>query len=57
MKAFCTLVRRELGSHFLSWTGYVVIAAVLFLIGFSFHAMLLALTQEATDRPFTEVFY
>jgi len=57
MKAFCTLVRRELGSHFLSWTGYVVIAAVLFLIGFSFHNMLLALTQEPTDRPFTEVFY
>jgi len=57
MKAFFTLVRRELGSHFLSWTGYVVIAAVLFLIGFSLQNLLLALTTEATDRPFTEVFY
>ena len=35
MQAFCTLVRRELGSHFLSLTGYVVIATVLLLLGFS----------------------
>jgi len=41
----------------LSWTGYVIIAAVLFLIGFSFANLLLALNSEATDRPITEVFY
>ena len=40
MHAFCTLVRRELGAHFFSWTGYVVISAVLFLIGFSFHSLI-----------------
>jgi ABC-2 type transport system permease protein len=57
MRAFWTLVRRELGSHFVSWTGYVVIAVVLFLIGYSFHNLLLALNADATDRPLTEVFY
>ena len=57
MQPFFTLVRRELGSHFFSWTGYVVIAAVLFLMGYSFHNLLLALNAEATDRPVTEVFY
>src|SRR4051812_6073928 len=57
MQAFWTLVRRELGCHFFSWTGYVVIAAVLFLIGYSFHNLLLALNADATDRPLTEVFY
>jgi ABC-2 type transport system permease protein len=57
MQAFFTLVRRELGAHFFSWTGYVVIAAVLFLMGYSFHNLLLALNATATDRPATEVFY
>ena len=33
MAAYWTLVRRELSSHFLSWTGYVIVAAVVFLIG------------------------
>jgi ABC-2 type transport system permease protein len=57
MRAFWTLARRELGTYFFSWTGYVVIAAVLFLMGYSFHNLLLALNAEATDRPVTEVFY
>jgi ABC-2 type transport system permease protein len=57
MKVFWTLVRRELGAHFMSWTGYIVIAAVLFLIGYSFHNLVLALNADATDRPLTEVFY
>jgi len=57
MQAYWTLVRREMGAHFFSWTGYVIIAAVLFLIGYSFANLLLALNSEATDRPITEVFY
>jgi ABC-2 type transport system permease protein len=57
MQAYWTLVRREMGAHFLSWTGYVIIAAVLFLLGYSFANLLLALNSEATDRPVTEVFY
>lgn len=57
MQAFRTLVRRELGAHFFSWTGYVIIAAVLFLVGWSFANLLLALNTEASDRPVTELFY
>lgn len=57
MRAFWTLARRELGSYFFSWTGYVVIAAVLFLMGYSFHNLLLALNTEPTPQPITEVFY
>src|SRR5437773_1717194 len=57
MRAYWTLARRELGSYFFSWTGYVVIAAVLFLLGSSFNNLLGALNAEATDRPVTEVFY
>ena len=57
MRAYWTLVRRELGAQFFSWTGYVIIGAVLFLIGYSFANLLLALNGEATDRPITEVFY
>jgi len=57
MQAYCTLVRRELGSHFLSWAGYIVIAAVLFLLGLSFDNLLQLLNAEATDLPVTELFY
>jgi ABC-2 type transport system permease protein len=57
MRVYWTLVRRELGGYFLSWTGYVVIAVVLLLIGSSFSNLMAALNEEATDRPLTEVFY
>ncbi|MDB6031886.1 MAG: nosY [Verrucomicrobiales bacterium] len=57
MQAYWTLVRRELGTHFLSWTGYIVIAAVLFLLGCSFQNLILALNKEPTIRPITELFY
>ena len=57
MQAYWTLVRREFGSHFFSWTGYVVIAVVLLLLGTSFANLLLALNARATDHPITEVFF
>jgi ABC-2 type transport system permease protein len=57
MLAYWTLVRRELGAHFFSWAGYVVIAMVLFLVGYSFAALLMVLNAEAIDRPITEVFF
>ncbi len=57
MRAYRALVRRELGAYFLSWTGYVVIAGVLLLLGASFAYLLTVLNEEATDRPLTEVFY
>ncbi len=57
MQAYWTLVRRELGIQFFSWAGYVIIAAVLFLMGFSFANLLKQLNTESIDVPVTEVFY
>jgi ABC-2 type transport system permease protein len=57
MQAYWTLTRRELGAYFLSLTGYVILAAVMFLIGLSFVSLLFALRQEPTPMPLTEVFY
>jgi ABC-2 type transport system permease protein len=57
MQAYRTLVRRELGSHFVSWTGYVVIAAVLFLLGFCFVNLIQALNTQPTEQPIMELFF
>jgi ABC-2 type transport system permease protein len=57
MRGYWTLVRRELGGYFLSLTGYVIIAAVLVLVGLSFVVMLAACNGEATNQPLTEMFY
>lgn len=57
MQAYWTLVRRELGAAFLSWTGYVVISAVVFLLGLSFVNVLTALNNEPQEQPLTELFY
>jgi ABC-2 type transport system permease protein len=56
MQVFLTLTRRELGSFFLSWTGYAIIAAVVFLLGFSFATMLDLLNAEPTPVPVTQLF-
>lgn len=57
MQVFLTLVRRELGSHFLSLAGYVIIATVLLLLGFSFVDILTKLNGTPMESPITEVFY
>ncbi|SPE55117.1 ABC-2 type transporter [Verrucomicrobia bacterium] len=57
MQAYLTLTRRELGSLFLSLTGYVILAGALFLIGFSFVVLMVNLQQETTPMPLTELFY
>lgn len=58
MRVYVALVRRELGSYFASLTGYIIIAAVLFLVGFSFTDLLERLNHdEATEMPITEIFY
>lgn len=57
MGAYWTLMRRELGGYFLSMTGYIVMAAAMFLIGFSFVVLLVNLQQEPTSLPVTELFY
>src|SRR5262245_51079429 len=56
MQVFLTLARRELSSFFLSWTGYSIIAAVVFLLGFSFATVLDLLNAEPTPVPVTQLF-
>jgi gliding motility-associated transport system permease protein len=57
MQPYLTLTRRELGTYFLSMSGYIIIAAVTFLLGLSFVVLLLKLQQEPTSLPITEMFY
>ncbi len=57
MQAYWTLVRRELGGHFVSWTGYVVMAAVLFLLGLCFLNLLQALNGQSNDRPVSSFYF
>jgi ABC-2 type transport system permease protein len=57
MRAYLTLARRELGSLFVSWTGYVIIAVAAFLMGLSFVILLVKLRQTASPMPVTELFY
>lgn len=57
MHAYWTLVRRELSGYFFSWIGYVVMAAVLWLIGLSFVSLLEALNNEPSDLPVSQLFY
>jgi ABC-2 type transport system permease protein len=56
MRAYWTLLRRELSGFFLSLSGYVIIAAALFLMGYSFVVILVKL-QKPTPVPVTELFY
>ena len=55
MRAYRTLVRRELAGFFLSLSGFIIIAAALFLMGYSFVVILVKL-QKPTPMPVTELF-
>lgn len=57
MQPFLTLVRRELGSCYVSLIGYVIVAAVQFLLGLSFVIVVRALDNKPFDVPVTEAFY
>jgi ABC-2 type transport system permease protein len=58
MRTFLILTRREYATYFASLTGYVIVSAVLFLLGFSFTDILDRLNhQDPIDLPVTEVFY
>jgi ABC-2 type transport system permease protein len=57
MRAYWTLLRRELAGYFLSLTGYIIIAAAMFLLGLSFVGLLKALQRVPTPMPVTELFY
>ena len=57
MTIFMALLRRELGTFFFSWTGYIIIAAVSFLIGESFIVVIRTLGNDPSPMPVTELFY
>jgi hypothetical protein len=57
MSVFRALVRRELSAFFQGPTGFITIAAVLFLIGLGFVIVLSGLNGQATPMPVTQVFY
>jgi len=57
MQAYWTLVRRELSGYFFSMTGYIIIAAAMFLLGFSFLGLLKQLQHQPTPMPVTELFF
>lgn len=57
MRIFLTLLRRELGAFFFSFTGYVVIAAAAFLMGLGLVSMVDGLRQTPTAMPMTRLFF
>lgn len=57
MQAFLTLFRRELGGYFNSFTGYLVLAVVLLLIGLSFAQIIDQLNDTPTTVPVTQLYY
>lgn len=57
MYVYWILVRRELGSYFASFTGYLIIAVVLLLLGLSFSDMVEKLHGDAVSTPITEQFF
>lgn len=57
MQAYLTLTRRELAGFFVSLTGYVIIAAAVFLMGLSFVALLMQLQGEPSPEPVTQLYY
>jgi ABC-2 type transport system permease protein len=57
MQAYWTLTRRELGTFFFSWIGYVVIAGAVFLMGLDFYTLVAKLKNEAISMPITEIFF
>jgi len=57
MQVYLTLTRRELAGFFVSLTGYVVIAAVIFLMGLSWVNLLVLLQSESTPAPVTRLFF
>ena len=57
MRVFWVLLRRELGTFFLSLTGYVIIAAVTLLTGLSFVVLVHNLGPGPATMTVTEMFY
>ena len=57
MQAYLTLTRRELGTFFYSWIGYIVIAGAVFLTGLGLYTLVDKLQGQAISMPITEIFF
>jgi len=57
MNVFWTLARREFAGYFSGATGFLLLSAVLFLLGLGLVVVLTGLNGEATPMPVTQVFY
>ena len=57
MQSLLTLTRRELATYFVSFAGYVVMAAATFLIGLGFVVLVRNLGNEPSPMPVTEMFF
>jgi ABC-2 type transport system permease protein len=57
MRVYCTLTRRELGSYFLSITGYIILAAAAGVLGWSYIVLMRRIGPAATPMPLSDMFY
>jgi ABC-2 type transport system permease protein len=57
MRIFSTLLRRELGTYFLSLTGYVIIAAVTLIVGSTFVMLIHNMESKPFAMPVTQLFF
>lgn len=57
MKIFWTLLRRELGTFFLSLTGYVIIAAMALIVGSTFVMLIHNMGTKPFAMPITQLFF
>lgn len=57
MRIFWTLLRRELGTYFLSLTGYVMIAAVTLIVGSTFIMLIHNMGEKPFAMPVTQLFF
>jgi ABC-2 type transport system permease protein len=57
MRIFWTLLRRELGTFFLSLTGYVIIAAVALIVGSTFVMLIHNMGTKPFAMPVTQLFF
>ncbi len=57
MRIFLTLTRRELAAYFLSFTGYVIIAAAALLMGSCLVTLLQMLSMQSMPAPLNEMFF
>lgn len=57
MSIFLTLLRRELGTFFVSVSGYIIIAAATFLNGWGIVVLMWSLGTDSSPMPVTELYY